>query len=223
MFAENAQKTCNPEAARRHAAGEDPAKRDQILKGALRVFLESGFDAASMNDIRAAAGVSKSTLYVYFSSKEELFVAMIEGERDRLFADVDQILDRDLSIPEKLTRYGLRLAEIICSDQVIKAQRIIIGTAERMPDLGARFYQGGAQRAQRGLSRFLDREVAAGRLAIPDTRLAAYQFVDLTTSGIWRPRLFGAMTAPPPREALEANVAAAVRVFLAAYVGAAGA
>ena len=43
----------------RHAAGEDPAKRAQILEGARQVFMNVGFDAASMNDITRAAGVSK--------------------------------------------------------------------------------------------------------------------------------------------------------------------
>ena len=40
-----------------------------------------GFDAASMNDIAAAAGVSKGTLYVYFDSKVALFEALIREER----------------------------------------------------------------------------------------------------------------------------------------------
>lgn len=44
----------------RHAAGEDPAKREQILEGARRAFLSQGFDAASMNDITREAGVSRA-------------------------------------------------------------------------------------------------------------------------------------------------------------------
>ena len=64
--------------SRRHAAGMDPAKRDQILDGATKVFLESGFDAASMNDICRVAGVSKGTIYVYFANKEDLFEALID-------------------------------------------------------------------------------------------------------------------------------------------------
>ena len=42
----------------RRVAGEDPAKREQILDGAKRVFMEQGFEAASMNDITRAAGVA---------------------------------------------------------------------------------------------------------------------------------------------------------------------
>ena len=61
---------------------EDSAKRRQILAGARGVFLAQGFDAASMNDIARAAGVSKGTLYVYFDNKEQLFEAIVEEECD---------------------------------------------------------------------------------------------------------------------------------------------
>src|ERR1700692_2804824 len=62
------------------AADEDSAKRRQIIEGARAVFLAQGFDAASMNDIARAAGVSKGTLYVYFKHKEQLFEAIVEQE-----------------------------------------------------------------------------------------------------------------------------------------------
>ena len=74
------------ERASRHGAGCDPAKRNQIMVGAKRAFMERGFDAAGVNDICQIAGISKSTLYVYFDSKEDLFAAIIEQERDRLFS-----------------------------------------------------------------------------------------------------------------------------------------
>src|ERR1700684_2433607 len=62
------------------AMGEDGAKRRQIVEGARSIFLAQGFDAASMNDIARAAGVSKGTLYVYFDNKEQLFQAIV-GEQ----------------------------------------------------------------------------------------------------------------------------------------------
>ena len=56
---------------------DESAKRRQIIDGARAMFLAKGFDAASMNDIARAAGVSKGTLYVYFKHKEELFEAIV--------------------------------------------------------------------------------------------------------------------------------------------------
>lgn len=205
--------------SRRHAAGTDPAKRAAILDGAAQVFLDKGFDAAGVNDICRAAGVSKSTLYVYFGTKEALFGILVEHERDRLFAGVERQLEGDGPLEARLTDFTTRLAEIICSHAVIRAQRTVIGMAERMPELGARFYEGGAKRSQRMLARTLDREVAVGRLIIPDTKLAAYQLVELATAGLWRQRLFGRMTEPPDAREIEETARAAVAMFLRTYEG----
>src|ERR1700760_2041240 len=59
---------------------EDSSKRRQILDGARKLFLDLGFDAASMGEIARAAGVSKGTLYVYFADKNRLFEAIVEEE-----------------------------------------------------------------------------------------------------------------------------------------------
>ena len=202
---------------RRHAAGEDPRKRDQILAGARQVFMEQGYDAASMNDICRAAGVSKGTLHVYFANKEEMFISLIAQERERLFFDADQFLQSDRPLEEKLHLYARRATEAICSDDVIRAQRIVVATAERMPELGARFFERGAGRAKEGLRRLFEREMAAGRLSLPNPELAAYQFLELASAGIWRKRLFGKATAPPSPEEVAATAEAAVAMFLAAY------
>src|SRR3954447_10651583 len=62
------------------ATEEDSSKRRQILDGARKVFMDLGFDGASMNEIARSAGVSKGTLYVYFADKNRLFEAIVEEE-----------------------------------------------------------------------------------------------------------------------------------------------
>src|SRR6201994_3807762 len=64
----------------RFIGDEDSSKRRQILDGASKVFMELGFDGASMGEIARAAGVSKGTLYVYFADKNRLFEAIVEEE-----------------------------------------------------------------------------------------------------------------------------------------------
>src|SRR3979409_2293979 len=61
-------------------ADEDSSKRRQILDGARKLFMDLGFDGASMGEIARAAGVSKGTLYVYFADKNRLFEAIVEQE-----------------------------------------------------------------------------------------------------------------------------------------------
>src|ERR1700760_2145151 len=57
---------------------EESSKRRQILDGARKVFMDLGFDGASMGEIARSAGVSKGTLYVYFADKNRLFEAIVE-------------------------------------------------------------------------------------------------------------------------------------------------
>lgn len=64
----------------RVVADTDTSKRRQIIDGARKVFLDLGFDGASMGEIARAAGVSKGTLYVYFADKNRLFEAIVEEE-----------------------------------------------------------------------------------------------------------------------------------------------
>lgn len=56
------------------------ARPAEIMAAALDVFVERGFAATKLDDVAARAGVSKGTLYLYFSSKEELFKAVIQQD-----------------------------------------------------------------------------------------------------------------------------------------------
>ena len=205
-----------PQAGRR-AAGEDPAKREQILDGAKRVFMEQGFEAASMNDITRAAGVSKGTIYVYFENKEDLFGDMIERERRRLTETVRHALDGDQPLDKALSDFGMLFATHMTADQTIRAMRMVIAANHRLPSLCSRFFSASAINPVSVLQDYLDRQVAAGAIACDDTTHAAKQFIELTTVGLFKPRIFGAMEEVPPRSVIEKNVASAIRVFLAAY------
>ena len=88
----------SPRQGGRRAAGQDPAKRQKILDGAKRCFLSVGFEAASMNEITAEAGVSKGTIYVYFADKEELFAELIDRERGNMLISAQQLLEHSGSI-----------------------------------------------------------------------------------------------------------------------------
>ncbi|WP_246332963.1 TetR/AcrR family transcriptional regulator [Aureimonas mangrovi] len=201
----------------RGAAGEDPAKRRQILEGARRVFVSSGFDAASMNDVTREAGVSKSTLYVYFRSKEELFTALIAQERDRYFEAFVPIL-ADAEHPETtLMRFGLALAQLSISPEAVHAKRTVIAVATRMPSLGRAFYRDGPERAHALLVAYLEKAVAGGRLSIDDISLAASQFIELVGAGLFRRSLFDDEAPLATPEVLERTVRGAVNLFLAGY------
>ncbi len=61
-----------------------PVRERQILDAAIAVFSRRGFHSASMEDIAELAGVSKPMIYAYLGSKDDLFIACIRREAQRL-------------------------------------------------------------------------------------------------------------------------------------------
>jgi AcrR family transcriptional regulator len=197
-------------------AGQDPRKRQQILDGARRLFLAEGFDAVSMADIAREAGVSKGTLYVYFESKEELFAELVRIEKDKHFSPIFTLDPNDHDVEAVLRRLGHGFCHFITLPHVVMGKRTVIAIGTRMPELTENFFREGPARCRGKLCEYLDAQVAAGVLAIPDTSLAAAQFLDLTQSTYGFRMLFGIGHAPRPEEA-EKIIDSAVRMFMAAY------
>ncbi|CDX16267.1 Transcriptional regulator, TetR family [Mesorhizobium sp. ORS 3324] len=201
----------------RPAAGQDPIKRAQIIEGARRVFIDKGFEAASMNDITREAGVSKGTIYVYFANKEELFEALIEEERGTIFKNMYDVLDHADDLRETLVKFGKVLVMKITSAKVIQAQRTVIGASDRIPELGARFYERGPKRGHDKFVTFLDAAIERGLLEVEDVDLAAYQFTDLCLAGLFRQCIFSYRSKAPTQAEIDHVVRSGVNVFLKAY------
>lgn len=207
----------NLPAAGRFAAGEDPAKREQILDGAKRVFMTVGFDAASMNDITREAGVSKGTIYVYFSGKDELFAAIMERERGRLAQSMQDVLDESSEAEEGLYRFGSAFAKQVTKEETVSAMRTMIGVAPRMPQLSRRFFNNDSMNVRTVLENFIKRQIANGSLAVDDIPTAARQFIELSTGSFFKLRLFGEMGEPPADGEVHRTISQAVKVFMSAY------
>lgn len=201
----------------RPPAGTDPVKRTQILEGAGRAFSTLGFDAASMSDVAREAGVSKATLYVYYQDKEHLFAATCEERRERNISELIGLLDRDAPIAETLATFGKTGLLLVSQPNVVAAHRIVIGVAQRMPELGRELFEAGPQRLCTALSGYLEYHSARGALRVADPYLAAAQFLEMVQATIFRPRLLAVVNEAPTEDEIDKVVTSAVRVFLAAY------
>lgn len=80
-----------------------PQQQQAILQHAARLFAGRGFPGTSMNELAAAAGISKALLYHYYEDKYQLLVAIAEGHIDRLTALVDEV-DAQADAPEARLR-----------------------------------------------------------------------------------------------------------------------
>jgi AcrR family transcriptional regulator len=199
-----------------HAVGEDDsAKRRQILAGASKVFMDLGFDGASMGEIARAAGVSKGTLYVYFADKSRLFEAIVEQtalEQGKVSFNFNP--ERD--VPTTLRDFGQTYIQLICRPTEGSAIRTVMAIAERMPDVGRRFYEHVIENRITAFATYLDAHVKTNDLAIEDCQLAASQFMMMCQASLFLPFIF--QSAPPPSpERITQVVESATQMFLAAY------
>jgi AcrR family transcriptional regulator len=199
----------------RLAGDDDSSKRRQILDGASKVFMDLGFDGASMGEIARAAGVSKGTLYVYFADKNRLFEAIVEEEsieQGRIAFNFEPGRD----VPTTLLEFGQAYMQLLCRPRGGSAIRTVMAIAERMPEVGRRYYECVLEKTINRLAAYLDARVKANELAIDDCQLAASQFMLMCQASLFLPFIFQA--APPPsQERITTVIESAVRMFLAAY------
>ena len=197
-------------------ASDDSAKRRQILDGARKVFLDRGFDAASMMDIAKAAGVSKGTLYVYFKDKDDLFDGMVRGE---CIMQLDGVFDfdpNDHDVEAVLLKRGKAFVKALGNPQRLSSWRTVIAVAERMPEVGRKLYESGPARGLASLTAYLKAQVEAGILDIDDCEIAAAQFIETCHATMLKPMLFN-FGPPPTDERIAYVVGIAVRTFMRAY------
>ena len=199
-----------------HLVGdEDSSKRRQIVDGARKVFMDLGFDGASMGEIARSAGVSKGTLYVYFADKNRLFEAIVEEEtldQGKVAFNFDPARD----VTTTLMEFGQAYIQMLCRPGGGSATRTVMAIAERMPEVGRRFYNNVVALTIARLAFYLEARASLGDLRIGDGELAATQFMQLCQASLFMPFLFQAAPAPSAERIAEV-VESATRMFLAGY------
>lgn len=114
--------------------------REHILWIAKDVFLEMGFERASMDVVASRAETSKRSLYAYFESKEKLFLAVIELVRG-LFLSRLKLPDNYSEKPaDALVMFCSRYLEVLLYEASIKMIRVSMAETERFPEQAAQYF-----------------------------------------------------------------------------------
>jgi AcrR family transcriptional regulator len=193
-----------------------PEKRRQILAGAACVFSRDGYEGASVARIAAEAGVSKGTLYNYFESKSEMFVAWVNDECSRKLSVLFAEDDGEDDVAAALRVLGMRVIGMMLSTVGETIYRVVISEAGKFPELALAFYEAGPRRMTASLAARLRAETARGRLAIPDPDFAAEQFFSLCqTRLVMRRKL--QLRDEVTEDAIARVVDEGVRMFLNTY------
>ena len=192
-----------------------------IREAAERLFLEKGYQGASMDEIAAAAQVSKQTIYTHFASKDELFADLVLANAERV-EDFIAMMNRTLSEPDadlvaSLRKVARAYLRIVVRPEVLRLRRLVLGEASHFPELARTDYDRVPGRVLEELSRIFSRLASEGRLHLEDASLAADHFAWLTL-GLPLDRGMFHVDEDALRDVDIDRIAdSAVRVFMAAY------
>lgn len=197
------------------AAPPTSRKALQILDAATELFLDEGFDGVSMDRVTQAAGVSKATLYVHFRTKQELFTGVILREVEQVRRMTAVRLTDAPDIPSALRAIAHNLAAFFVSERMVKLKRAAIGAVANFPDLAAVIFRAGPGQTIENLAAHLAQHGAAEGLVIPDSHLAARQFLNLVCGDF---EFGGVLPAPPLSQAeIDHVIEEATAMFFARY------
>lgn len=199
-------------------AEERGGKALVVLEAARKVFFQHGFTAATTDMIQQAAGVSKSTLYAHFGSKEGMFAAVIRAECARHLAKSGLEDIAGGNIRERLTAFGKAYLKILLGPETIALYRLVIEVAPIFPELAETFYESGPDSLQAAMRRHLEQalkndELAAGR---GDARFMSALLLSTLRGEFHLFRAIHPGRAVPPAD-VEQWIDAVVDIFLSTY------
>jgi len=96
---------------------EKEHRKEEILDAAQKVFFEKGLNTATMDEIAEAAELSKGTLYLYYKSKEDIYLAVMIRGMEKLYGILEPIVIPDDSTIQKLIKFGERYEEFFRLDR----------------------------------------------------------------------------------------------------------
>ncbi|MFF1529181.1 TetR family transcriptional regulator [Cellulomonas sp. NPDC058312] len=190
--------TAAPRRRGRPRADEVAARREAVLDVAVTLFGERGFAATTVEAVAAAAGVSKRTVYTWFTDKTGLLLAAV----DRLHAH-ERAPDPGEADLESV---AARIVHTLHGDDAVTLHRLVTAEAPQLPGLAATFYAQGPAASIAALG-----ELLAGR--VDDPARSAPELYTLLLGEPHRRRLLGLASAPTPDAARE-HALRAVRVVL---------
>src|ERR1700733_11699870 len=151
---------------------------DQILDAAQHLFLDQGFETTPVEEIAGRVGATKTTIYVCFTDKAQLFRAVVtrvlDAKRPRL-----STIGTDQPVDDRLTDMGLALLRYVLDPDVVRVLRVVTAEAYRFPELNQMIEEQAAQGVAPAVERILEEEVQLGRIELQNIPFATTLLLSL--------------------------------------------
>ena len=188
-------------------------RRSAFVTAAREAFFTHGYAGTTMSSIASAVGGSKTTLWTYFPSKQDLFVAVVDDLVETYGASLEVPMDLDAPVEEALRHFGHTVLDIVLSPPIIALHRVVTGEAGRFPELGPLFYERGPARGKRKLADYLQEVMRQGRMRAGDPQIAARQFTVMCQSGCHQQMMLGLLNTPDAVQ-IAKDIDSAIATFL---------
>ena len=165
-----------------------------LMEKARQLFAKSGFENTTMNDIAEASQRGRRTLYTYFSSKKEIYNAVVESELENMYVKLSRTVSKEHTASNKLMLFFLTRLEIV--KEVVTRNGTLRGDffrdIFRVENVRKTFDKQEIQL----LKKILDEGVARGEFEIVDTINTA-RILHFALKGLEVPYIRGLMTNDP--------------------------
>lgn len=190
-------------------------RRDAFVAAARAAFFENGYAGTTMSAISAQVGGSKTTLWSYFPSKEDLFTAVLDDIVEQYGCALAVELRLELPVAEVLEHFAAAMLSTMLSPAIINLHRVVTGEVGRFPELGRLFFERGPKRGKARLADYMQAVMNQGRLRVGDPAIAARQFSAMCQGNSFQLALFGIETPSP--DIVARDITSAVDSFLRAW------
>lgn len=196
------------------AAGLASYRELAMLDAAETLFLEKGFERASVGEVIRMSGGSLATLYAAFGSKEGLLAAVVERRLEASIAEMTAIAKTSGTPAEVLYNLARSLAEFVGAPEGRSMLKLLVGASLHDPGLGQRFHDGPWDLPASILAPILEEWTSKGWAKVEHPLEAARLFWAMVLVDIPINTLLG-MTLPPLAEdVLRRRVAPFIHYFL---------
>src|SRR5690554_5211701 len=197
---------------------KDLAKRAAILEAAEGLFLQQGYEGVSMDQIAAAASVSKLTVYSHFGDKDALFTEAAKTWCEHRMPGSVFEPAPDQPVRKRLLDIAHSYFCMISAPEAVAGHRLLCSPQMLEKGLARRFWEGGPLRVQDDFVRFLQRRIAVGDLEIGDVERAAAQFFALVRGEAHMRMVFDCQDGDAAcKKHQRTHLEATVDMFLCAY------
>ena len=175
------------------APADDAAtlRRKAFIDAARDAFFANGYAGTTMSSIASKVGGSKTTLWSYFPSKEDLFAAIVDDIVHHYGQVLSIELPVDRPVPEVLRNFGQVLMTKLTSPPLLSLNRLVIGEADRFPHLAETFYDRGPRRGKARAAEWVAEKMVRGEIRMGDPMRAVQHFSGLCQSGVYQFALLG--------------------------------